>query len=181
MTEMDATFSKSGVLYTLAFERELPHSPEKVWRVLTERELLKQWFPCDIEGEWVVGAKLKFHFLHGEGEGLSEEELSGEVLAVEPPRRLEFRWGKHFYVCELKPRGDGCTFSFSDSFADSSEGARNAAGWELCLDNLDLLLDGAELAKFTMEQWQSRFYYYAKLFQESAGPQQGAPDTFLKD
>ena len=175
---MDATLTRQGTSYTLAFERQLSHPPEKVWRVLTERDLLKQWFPCDIEGEWKPGANLKFHFMHGEGDGLSEEELRGEVLVVDPPRRLEFRWGNHYYLSELTPDGDGCTLSFSDRFADGSEGARNAAGWELCLDNLDLLLDGAELAKFAMERWQERFYYYARLFEESAGAQKGLPDSF---
>ena len=69
---MDATFVKAGARYTLGLERRLAHSPEKVWRVLTERELVKQWFPADIDGEWKVGATLQFKFLHGEGDGLSD-------------------------------------------------------------------------------------------------------------
>ena len=56
------------------------------------RHRLRQWFPCDVEGEWSVGSELQFTFLHGEGEGLSDEELRGEVLTVDPPHLLEFRW-----------------------------------------------------------------------------------------
>ena len=66
---MDATLTKNGPRYTLGLERHLAHPPEKVWRVLTERDLLKQWFPCDVEGEWKVGTALRFNFLHGEGDG----------------------------------------------------------------------------------------------------------------
>ena len=55
---MEATFTKQGERYVLSLERRLAHSAEKVWRVLTERDLLKQWFPADIEGDWKVGAKL---------------------------------------------------------------------------------------------------------------------------
>ena len=175
---MDASFTKTGKRYTLMFERNLAHSPEKVWRVLTERELLKQWFPCDVEGEWKVGAELRFTFLHGEGDGLSDDELRGEVFAVDPPSHLEFRWGDHFYLCNLTVKGDGCRFVFSDSFEDASQGARNAVGWEMCLDNLDLLLEGAALAKFALDVWKEKFERYANKFESKAGPQQGLPENF---
>ena len=139
---MDASLTKTGPRYTLGLERRLAHSPEKVWRVLTERDLLNQWFPCDVEGEWKVGSELRFNFLHGEGEGLPEEDLRGEVLVLDPPRLLEYRWGTHLLRCELTADGDGCRLLFSESFEDASWGARNAAGWEMCLDNLELLVQG---------------------------------------
>jgi uncharacterized protein YndB with AHSA1/START domain len=81
---MDGSLTKSGERYTLAFERRLPHSPAKVWRVVTERELLHQWFPCHVIGPWKVGAELRFEFQNSEGDQLSEEEMRGEVLTVEP-------------------------------------------------------------------------------------------------
>ena len=169
---MDATLEQDGPRYTLLVERRLAHPPEKVWRVLIERELLKQWFPCDVEGEWRVGAELRFVFLHGEGEGLSEEELRGEVLAVDPPRLLEFRWGAHLLKYELTPDGSGCGFYLSESFEDPSWGARNAAGWEMCLENLDLLLEGGALVKFAADVWRAKFKLYVEKFTATFGPQQ---------
>ena len=59
---MDAALTKSGERYTLALERRLLHSPAKVWRVVTEREYLHQWFPAHVIGEWKVGAELRFEF-----------------------------------------------------------------------------------------------------------------------
>ena len=139
--------------------------------------MLKQWFPADVEGEWKVGSALRFTFLHGEGDGLPEEELRGEVLAVEPPRLLEYRWGQHVLRCELIAEGDGCRLLFSESFEDASWGARNAAGWEMCLDNLELLLRGAAIAKFAVEIWKRKFDHYVDKFEPKAGPQQGMPEN----
>ncbi len=175
---MEASFTQEGSRFTLALERRLAHPPEKVWRVLTERELLQQWFPCDVEGEWKQGAPLRFTFLHGEGEGLSEEELSGEVLTVERPRLLEFRWGTHHFRCELHAEGDGCRLVFSETLDDPSVGARNAAGWELCLDNLESLVQGASILRFVLEVWRKKFSHYARKFEAQMGPQQGLPEHY---
>lgn len=172
---MDAKLTKVGSRCRLDLERLLSHPPEKVWRVLTERELLRQWFPCDVEGEWTVGSKLQFTFLHGEGEGLSEEELRGEVLTVDPPRLLEYRWGKNYIRCEIIPDGDGCRLLFSETLEDASWGARNAAGWEMCLENLDLLLKGVAASKFAMDLWRTKFNRYVRKFEQHFGPQQGPP------
>lgn len=175
---MEASFRKIGPRYSLELDRRLAHPPEKVWRALTERKLLRQWFPCDVEGEWKVGSPLRFTFLHGEGEGLSEEDLRGEVLTVDPPRLLEFRWGDSRLRCELIPDGDGCRLLFSETLADASWGARNAAGWEMCVDNLDLLLQGLTVAKFALEVWRRKFGRYVKKFEPEFGPQQGPPENF---
>ena len=67
-------------------------SAEKVWRVITDREMLKQWFPCEVVGNWTVGAKLEFIFPPEQAEGIPDEDLHGEVLAVDEPRLLELRW-----------------------------------------------------------------------------------------
>ena len=176
---MDADLTQAGGRYTLILERNLPYPPEKVWRVLTERELLRQWFPCDVEGEWKVGAELRFTFLHGEGEGLSEEELRGQVVTVDPPRLLEFLWGRHLIRSELIAEGDGCRLLFSETLDDASEGARNAAGWEMCIENLELLLQGASAARFALDVWRGKYARYVKKFEPLFGPQQEAPESQL--
>ena len=173
---MDATLRKSDERYTLALERRLRHSPAKVWRVVTEHELLHQWFPAHVIGEWNVGAKLRFEFQHGEGDGLSEEELSGKVLAVEPERLLEFSWGTHILRCELTPDGDGCRFTLSETLDDASESARNAAGWEMCLQNFEAALDETPPAEFVPAVWTKRFEHYVAAFQPEFGPQEGPPE-----
>ena len=115
---MEATLEQDGPRYVLLVERHLAYPPEKVWRVATEPHLLEQWFPAHVQGEWSVGAELRFKFMHGEGEGLSDEELRGEVLSVDEPRLLEFRWGTHLLRFELTPDGTGCRFRRSDREAE---------------------------------------------------------------
>lgn len=168
---MDATLRDDGSHYTLIVERRLPYPPEKVWRVITERELLVQWFPCDIEGEWSVGAPLRFHFFHGEEEDLPQGDLQGEVMTVETGRLLEFRWGTHLFRYDLEPDGDGCRLRLSETFDEPSWGARNAAGWEMCLDNLALVLDGVAVLKFVASVWRAKFDRYRKEFEPTYGPQ----------
>lgn len=174
---MKSTFTKDGDRYILLVERELAHPPEKVWRALTERDLLRQWFPSDVEGEWRVGAPLRFVFLHGEGEGLSDEELSGEVLTVDPPRLLEFRWGTSVLRCALEATAEGTFLAISETIDDPSWGARNAAGWEMCLENLNLVLQAGTVLKFVADVWHGKYERYAQEFEPEFGPQQGMPET----
>ncbi|MEM7481304.1 MAG: SRPBCC family protein [Acidobacteriota bacterium] len=175
---MKATFSKAGAKYELAFERRLAHPVEKVWRVLTERELLNRWFPAEVAGEWKVGARLRFAFPGAEGEALPEGELRGEVLAVDPPHLLEFRWSDSILRWELRADGEGCRLSFTEFLDDPSKGARSAAGWEMCLENLELLAQGGILAKFAWGVWRAKYSRYAKEFEAVHGRQQGPPENF---
>ena len=55
-------------------------------------------------------------------------------------------------------------------------GARNAAGWELCLETLDLLLEGGSLANFVVDVWRANFKCYVEKFEATVGPQRGPPE-----
>jgi uncharacterized protein YndB with AHSA1/START domain len=72
----------------LTVERELPHPPEKIWRVLTESALIADWLmPNDFAPE--AGRSFAFRAApmpHWNG------VVDGEVLAVEPPALLVYRW-----------------------------------------------------------------------------------------
>lgn len=175
---MDATLETNTGRhnYTLSIDHRFDHPPAKVWRVITERELLKQWFPCDVVGDWKVGAKLDFIFAPEQFADVTDEDLHGEVVAVDEPELLEYRWGTHTMKFELKPDGDGCHFRLSESFDEKAWSARNAAGWEMCIENLDLVLEGAAIAKFAAEVWRDKFDCYAEKFIDIVGPRGGLPD-----
>ncbi len=73
---------------SVVIEREMPHPPEKIWRALTEGDLLKQWL---LENDFrpVVGHRFTFRAPPmPKWDGVIESE----VLAVEAPRRLSYRW-----------------------------------------------------------------------------------------
>ena len=42
-----AEVRKDGEKWTLVLVRDLPHSPAKVWKAITEPEHLRQWAPFD--------------------------------------------------------------------------------------------------------------------------------------
>lgn len=172
---MGTTFRRDGTKFTLSVERRFADPPAKVWKAVTERDLIRRWFPCDVQGEWTQGAELRFEFLEGEGTELSEEDQVGEVLVVDEPRLLMFRWGTHVLRYELSPDGDGCWFTLSHTFEDPAWAARNGAGWEVCLENLDLVLEGAEFVNLAASVWKAKFARLVTEFEPHYGPQTGPP------
>ena len=144
--------------------RDLPDPPAVVWRALTEREQLRSWFPCDVivrGGRWVPGAAITFPF----PPEVIEITLTGEVLEVEEPRRLAFSWGDETLRFELTPHGEGTRLVLTNELP-AARGARNAAGWDVCLERLA----GGEPAA-----WQPRFERYCRAFEPLLGPQEGPP------
>jgi uncharacterized protein YndB with AHSA1/START domain len=164
----DATLITDGDQTAVCLERELPDPPEVVWDALTEREQLRQWFPCDVVvagGEWRVGAEITFLF----PPDVIDMTLTGEVLEVERPHRLAFSWGEEMLRFELNARDAGTRLVLIDTLP-SSAAARNAAGWEVCLDRLA----GGAPADF----WKERFALYSASFEETLGPQEGPPTGY---
>ena len=162
---------------TLVFRRHLAHSPAKVWRALTEPGHLEAWFPSTIEGERTAGSALQFAFKE-----MPDLKLDGEVLAWDPPRRFEFKWGPDTLRFELEPEGDGCIFTLTDIFEELGKGARDAAGWHVCLENLVDALDGREPApeRSGAGYWRTINARYQELFGPEAsteGPPQDWEDT----
>ncbi len=147
----EGTLEEVGGRWRLRFVRELRHSPEKVWRALTEEEHLAAWFPTTIEGDLTPGpAGAPLVFGH---RGHDFPPVTGELLACEPPRLLEFTWGfsgdpadtpEHSRF-ELEPRGDrgeGCVLTFTTTYDAVGKSARDAAGWHVCFDALERHLAG---------------------------------------
>lgn len=73
---------------SITVDYELPHSPRKVWRALTEPALLSKWLmQNDIKP--VVGHQFTFRAQPmGDWDGL----VHCEVLEVEPEKRLRYSW-----------------------------------------------------------------------------------------
>jgi uncharacterized protein YndB with AHSA1/START domain len=140
------------------FERRLAHPPERVWRAITEPEELAAWFPDTIEGEFAPGAEVKFPKFVEMG-----LPAIGRVTEFEPPRLLAFSWGTSDLRFELEPDGDGCRLVFLDSLP-REEAAKNAAGWEVCLGDLETMLAGERTAKVQEDRWSELHEHYAEQF-----------------
>ncbi|HEV2369457.1 MAG TPA: SRPBCC family protein [Acidimicrobiales bacterium] len=162
----DATLLRTGARPVLRFERRLPKPVETVWRAVTDPDEMRSWFPTRIEiGEWQVGAALTHHF-----DDHDIDPLPGTVVEWDPPRRVGFTWGEDTISFELSPAPDGGTTFVLTEELSANHAARNAAGWDTCLDRLQLGVEG--------EPWQPRFARYVAEFEPVLGPQDGPPEGY---
>ena len=165
-----AMLDTTGPKPAVRLERRLPDPPAVVWRAITERDQLKAWFPCDViveGGRWEVGAAITFPF----PPGVIEMTLTGTVLAADEPTLLSYTWGEEEILrFELYPEGDGTRLVLTDQL-QAGWAARNAAGWEECLDRLAGMPVEADA-------WRRRFDVYSAAFEPDIGPQEGPPTEY---
>lgn len=132
---------------SVVVERSFPHPPAKLWRAISESDLLARWMmPNDFVPE--VGRKFAFRtepVAHWDG------VVQCEVLEIEPPRRLVLRWGvgqgELVTVVEftVSPDGSGSRLRLEQSgFTEAQEMNRRGAqlGLNRMVDNLPTVLDG---------------------------------------
>jgi uncharacterized protein YndB with AHSA1/START domain len=117
-------------------------------------------------GRWEVGAAITFPF----PPEVMDLTLTGEVLEADEPHVLAFTWGEDTLRFELSAEGDGTRLVLIDELPPHAA-ARNAAGWETCLDRLA----GVEPAP---DGWQPRFERYAAAFEPTLGPQEARPAEY---
>lgn len=151
---------------TVSLKRQLTTTSSEAWSDLTDRDRLRAWFPCDIivkGGEWRVGAKISFPF----PPEIIDMTLRGEVLECEVESRLSYTWGEDVLTFELHDE-KGSTNLVLRNELDAPSAARNAAGWDDCLDRLV----GVPVAA---NAWKTHFEEYRQRFQGILGPQEGPP------
>ncbi|HEX3688087.1 MAG TPA: SRPBCC family protein [Solirubrobacteraceae bacterium] len=143
------------------FERTFPHTAARVWDALSDPDRLAQWFPTTVEfDELRPGAPITFRF--GEDR---YPPMSGAFREVTPPRRLTFTWGDDVLTFELEERDGGaaCRLSFSVVLDSADKAARDAAGWDGCLDGLDAVVAGeASDRPANSETWRARYDEYKR-------------------
>lgn len=166
---MDGTLERVNGQARLRFTRRLGHTPEVVWRALTEAEDLAAWFPAAIDGEWQPGAPLRFTFHDPDeaAEHLAVDEapvLDGVVIAYEPYTHLEYRWDKDTLRFELEPEGDGTLLTLTVTFDEVGRAAQDAAGWHECLDLLEARLAGEPPDFEHGQRWAQVHPAYVELF-----------------
>ena len=97
----------------LEFEVVYPHSPSKVWRVLTTREHLARWL---MENDFVPEVGHHFQF-RAQPVGGWDGIVHGEVLELVPERRLVLAWKSNVidtkvaFVLEPVPGGTRLTLT----------------------------------------------------------------------
>jgi uncharacterized protein YndB with AHSA1/START domain len=151
---------KNGEMWTLILVRELRHSPEKVWRALTDPAHLREWAPFEADGKLdTVGSTVKLTWTG------TANVSEAKVTRADAPRLLEYqniRW-------ELEPRDGGTRLTLWHSI-DRRYITWGAAGWHICFDVLDRLLSGNPICRIAgadamkFGAWQRLTAEYAKQF-----------------
>lgn len=131
----------------LSFEFDLPHSPAKVWRALTEPELLSQWL-LPVLGERLDLEPGAAFTLKTDPHPGWDGTVNCEFTEIEPGRKLSYTWRVPFLdtvvTFTLTPTASGTRLSLLQSgFKPGQEqnlgGARY--GWRMMGGKLVALLE----------------------------------------
>jgi uncharacterized protein YndB with AHSA1/START domain len=87
MTPIDKTAKSQAE--SISFEFDLPHSPEKVWRALTDPVLLAEWLLPVVDHKLEPGAEFMFKAQPQPG---WDGTVNCRFLEIEAPRKLCWRW-----------------------------------------------------------------------------------------
>ncbi len=155
-----ARVQKDGEKWTLILVRELRHSPEKVWLALTDPAHLSQWAPFETDASLATaGNTVKLTWVG------APAPQDTKVTRADAPRVLEYndiRW-------ELEAHEGGTRLTLWHSI-DRRFISMGAAGWHICFDVLDRLLNGTPIGRIVggdvmkFSGWQRLNAEYAKQF-----------------
>lgn len=138
-----AHVQKDGEKWTLVLVREFRHSPEKVWEALTDPAHLHEWAPFEADGSLATaGTTVKLTTVGAATPIVSETT----VTRAEPPKLLEYSWGGNDLRWQLERWGTGTRLTLWHNI-DRRFISMGAAGWHICFDVLNHLLDATPLGR----------------------------------
>jgi uncharacterized protein YndB with AHSA1/START domain len=143
------------------FERTFPHPVTQVWEAITDPARLGKWFPTSVEFA-ALRAQEPITFRFAEDRYPS---MTGTFREVIPHQRLVFTWGDDVLIFELSERDGGaaCRLAFSVLLDGADKAARDAAGWDDCLDMLDRVVSGNTPERpWKPESWRARYDEYKR-------------------
>ncbi len=161
-----AEVHKEGEKWTLVLVRELRHSPEKVWQALTDPAQLREWAPFDADASLgAAGNTVKLTTVGAPTLHVTETT----VTRAQAPNVLEYNWGGFDMRWELAASGGGTRLTLWTNI-DRRFISMGAAGWHICFDVLDHLLNGTPIGRMVgrdavkFGDWQRLNAEYARQF-----------------
>jgi len=134
---------------SLSIVRKLGAGPAKVWRAITEPEMLKQWMaPSDAfkvpvaEADVRVGGR--YHIVMNAPDG-EVHDVSGVYREIVPNKKLVYTWAwkstperQSVVTIELRAAGSGTELTLRhEQFADADARDHHQQGWMGCLARLE--------------------------------------------
>jgi uncharacterized protein YndB with AHSA1/START domain len=144
----------SAAASTFVYVTFIRTTPEKLWSALTSAEFTRQyWFGVRHETDWKVGSSWQLVFPDGR---IAD---TGEIVEVDPPRRLVLRWRNEFRpelkaegysrcTVELEPIDDAVKLTITHAMDRAGTKFIEAVsgGWPRILSNLKSLLETGQVA-----------------------------------
>ena len=161
----DVRYDAEVGVHTLVFVRDLRHPPERVWTALTEPDELRGWSPYTADRSLARQGDVTLTMFAGAEK--EADELPAAVIRAEPPHVLEYTLGEDRLLWELEPSGAGTRLTLSHTVGGPDWIPKVAAGWHICLDVAERLLDGSPVTPIrgadAMEHgWQALHDAYAE-------------------
>ena len=132
---------------TVVIERIFPHTPEKLWRALTESSLLAQWL-LKTDFAPIVGRSFQFR---SEPVPNWDGVIDCVVLIVDPGKKLSYTWSSlgldSVVLWTLTPAEGGTHLRMEHSgFRPDQQAAYMGAtyGWQRFIGNLERVAGGME-------------------------------------
>jgi uncharacterized protein YndB with AHSA1/START domain len=160
-----AEVQKDGDRWTLVLVRDLSHPPAKVWKAITEPEHLREWAPFDSDRNLGAVGTAKLSTVGAPAPQVTETR----VKRADAPRTLEYSWGGNDIRWELEPLEGGTRLTLWHNI-DRNFISMGAAGWHICFDVMERLLDGHPIGRIVGADalkfggWQRLNAEYAKQF-----------------
>ena len=124
-------------------------TPERLWSALTDPEQMKEyWLGMHLKTNWTPGAEWQMLFPDG------RVADTGEILELDPPRRIVLRWrnefrpelkAEGFALCKMELEAVGAavrlTITHTIERADSKFIEAVSNGWPKVLSNLKSMLE----------------------------------------
>jgi uncharacterized protein YndB with AHSA1/START domain len=176
-----AHLERHGEEWTLVLVRELRHAPEKVWEALTDPVHLREWAPFDADGSLGnAGATVRLTTVGAPRPHVTETK----VIRADAPTVLEYNWGGFDMRWQLEASPGGTRLTLWTNI-DRRFISMGAAGWHICFDVLDHLLNGTPLGRIVgpdaikFGSWQRLNAEYSKQFgvEMRKSPPQAAQDS----
>ena len=127
---------------SVVVEREFLHSPEKLWRALTQPHLIEEWL---MKNDFKPVVDHRFNLRADWG------VVDCQVQAVEPNKTLSYTWAAYglesVVTWTLTPTGTGTHLRMEQSgFRPDQKQAFGGAkhGWQKFFENLDRVVGGLQ-------------------------------------
>jgi uncharacterized protein YndB with AHSA1/START domain len=134
--------ASSQQLRTVTVEREFAHPPEKIWRALTQPQLIEAWL---MKNDFVPALQHRFSLRGDWG------SVDCQVLEIEAQRSLSYTWAAlgldSVVTWTLTPTGAGTRLRMEQSgFRPDQDQAFHGAqyGWNKFFGGLEQVLAGLE-------------------------------------